>query len=62
MFRPDMTVVVDRALNINSDSYSADPEGRPGMSDVSPLSGISGLSSDSTLLSGLFLRLGEDFG
>ena len=31
-----------------------DPEGRPGMSDVSPLSGISGLSSDSTLLSGLF--------
>ena len=62
MFRPDMTVVVDRALNINSDSYSADPEGRSGMSDVSPLSGISGLSSDSTLLSGLFLRLGEDFG
>ena len=27
------------------------PEGRPGMSDVSPLSGISGLSFDSTLLS-----------
>ena len=26
-------------------------EGRPGMSDVSPLSGISGLSFDSTLLS-----------
>ena len=26
------------------------PEGRPGMSDVSPLSGISGLSFDSTLL------------
>ena len=30
------------------------PEGRPGMSDVSPLSGISGLSFDSTLLSPLF--------
>ena len=29
----------------------AAPEGRPGMSDVSPLSGISGLSFDSTLLS-----------
>ena len=29
------------------------PEGRPGMSDVSPLSGISGLSFDSTLLSSL---------
>ena len=26
------------------------PKGRPGMSDVSPLSGISGLSFDSTLL------------
>ena len=34
------------------------PEGRPGMSDVSPLSGISGLSLDSTLLSPLyFFRL-----
>ena len=30
-------------------------EGRPGMSDVSPLSGITGLSFDSTLLSPLFL-------
>ena len=29
------------------------PEGRPGMSDVSPLSGILGLSFDSTLLSPL---------
>ena len=29
------------------------PEGRPGMSDVSPLSGISGLSFDSTWLSPL---------
>ena len=29
------------------------PEGRPGMSDVSPLSGISGLLFDSTLLSPL---------
>ena len=29
------------------------PEGRPGMSDVSPLFGISGLSFDSTLLSPL---------
>ena len=29
------------------------PEGRPGMSDVSPLSGISGLSFDFTLLSPL---------
>ena len=29
------------------------PEGRPGMSDVSPLSGISGLSFDTTLLSPL---------
>ena len=32
---------------------SQTPEGRPGMSDVSPLSGISGLSFDSTLLSPL---------
>ncbi len=32
---------------------STSPEGRPGMSDVSPLSGISGLSFDSTLLSPL---------
>ena len=31
------------------------PEGRPGISDVSPLSGISGLSFDSTLLSPLWL-------
>ena len=30
------------------------PEGRPGMSDVFPLSGISGLSFDLTLLSPLF--------
>ena len=33
--------------------HSLTPEGRPGMSDVSPLSGISGLSFDSTLLSPL---------
>ena len=33
------------------DSTNIAPEGRPGMSDVSPLSGISGLSFDSTLLS-----------
>ena len=33
--------------------YVIPPEGRPGMSDVSPLSGISGLSFDSTLLSPL---------
>ena len=32
---------------------SEHPKGRPGMSDVSPLSGISGLSFDSTLLSPL---------
>ena len=31
------------------------PEGRPGMSDVTPLSGISGLSFDPTLLSPLLL-------
>ena len=31
--------------------HTTAPEGRPGMSDVSPLSGISGLSFDSTLLS-----------
>ena len=31
--------------------FASAPEGRPGMSDVSPLSGISGLSFDSTLLS-----------
>ena len=30
-----------------------DPEGRPGMSDVSPLSGISELSFDSSFLSSL---------
>ena len=34
-------------------SLAATPEGRLGMSDVSPLSGISGLSFDSTLLSPL---------
>ena len=33
------------------DYIRAAPEGRPGMSDVSSLSGISGLSFDSTLLS-----------
>ena len=33
--------------------FDSSPEGRPGMSDVSPLSGISGLSFDSTLLSPL---------
>ena len=33
--------------------HTTAPEGRPGMSDVSPLSGISGLSFDSTLLSSL---------
>ena len=32
---------------------SSSPEGRLGMSDVSPLSGISGLSFDATLLSSL---------
>ena len=54
MFRPEMTVVVERALNINNDSCSADPEVRPGMSDASPaLFGISGPSFDSTLLTGL---------
>ena len=42
------------------------PEGRPGMSDVFPLSGISGLSFDSTLLSlvlffGLVLVLFESY-
>ena len=36
-----------------SDFPDKSPEGRPGMSDVSPLSGISGLSFDSTLLSPL---------
>ena len=36
-----------------SGSFSQPPEGRPGMSDVSPLSRISGLSFDSTLLSPL---------
>ena len=35
----------------------ASPEGRPGMSDVSPPSRISGLSFDSTLLSSLFFLL-----
>ena len=34
-------------------SVSSTPERRPGMSDVSPLSGISGLSFDSDLLSPL---------
>ena len=38
--------------------YDENPEGKPGMSDVSSLSGISGLSFDSTLLSPLsFFRL-----
>ena len=39
-------------------SYTVDttaPERRPGISDVSPLSGISGLSFDATLLSPLVL-------
>ena len=31
-------------------AFFSAPEGRPGMSDVTPLSGISGLSFDSTLL------------
>ena len=37
-------------LDKASTAYGMAPEGRPGMSDVSPLSGISGLSFDSTLL------------
>ena len=36
--------------SLSVQSVSINPEGRPGMSDVSPLSGISGLSFDSTLL------------
>ena len=35
------------------DTLQTAPEGRLGMSDVSPLSGISGLSFDSTLISPL---------
>ena len=46
-----------RAISVLSASWiiciSPTPEGRPGMSHVSPLSGISGLSFDSTLLSPL---------
>ena len=41
------------ALLVLSTLYERPPEGRPGMSDVSLLSGISGLSFDSTLLSPL---------
>ena len=44
------------ALLLHSAAHSSPPPpsvGRPGMSDVSPLSGISGLSFDSTLLSPL---------
>ena len=37
------------------------PEGRPGMSYVSPLSGISGLSFDSTLLCILIFLIGRTF-
>ena len=37
------------------------PEGRLGMSDVSPLSGISGLSSDSPFLSPLLFFLPSPF-
>ena len=40
---------------IISSSPVGSPEGRPEMSDVSPLSGISGLSFDSILLSPLLL-------
>ena len=43
--------VLQMALNF----INQPPEGRPGMSDVSPLCGISGLSFDSTLLSPLVL-------
>ena len=39
-------------LQLNLDKT---PEERPGVSDVSPLSGVSGLSFDSTLLSTLVL-------
>ena len=45
---------LDRAEpSVNDIALMFAPEGRPGMSDVSPLSGISGLSFDSTLLSPL---------
>ena len=40
-------------LKIRKNSQQCFPEGRPGMSDVSLLSGISGLSFDFTLLSPL---------
>ena len=40
-------------FNLFSVQPKTTPKGRPGMSDVTPLSGISGLSFDSTLLSPL---------
>ena len=41
------------SIDLKGSPFKAPPEGRPGMSVVSPLSGISGLSFDSTLLSHL---------
>ena len=47
-----ISIAIIITIIINSDSCGADPEGSPGMSDVSPWCGISGLSFDSTLRSG----------
>ena len=45
------------SIDLKGSPFKAPPEGRPGMSVVSPLSGISGLSFDSTLLSHLLFLL-----
>ena len=46
-------LAIYRWVHFPSSFLNDPPEGRPRMSDVSPLSGISGLSFDSTLLSPL---------
>ena len=54
--RSDETFVLTNNASIHvSPTFHAHPEGRLDLSDVYPLFGISGLSSDSSLLSPLLL-------
>lgn len=50
----DQCCLAVKRLNVSSDLYES-PEGKPGMSDVCPLFGISGLLFNSIFLSVVFL-------
>ena len=52
-FRATVSFFPTKSMALALSTSLSTPKGRPGMSDNSPLSGISGLSFDSTLLSPL---------